>query len=147
MSREHLDYALTITANHASTAAYYALTPTSNLSIEQGSVTLSPKSASATMVTIEPQMLQIQAPAGSVHGGITIGTAAERIDGQVTVSPPVDTEVKVTLYGAGGQQIGEFVVAPGDGGGFFEFSVSAAQAIPADEVEKVLNELVPRQHT
>jgi hypothetical protein len=140
-------YALTVTVERASTAAYYALTPTSNLHIEEGSVTLTPQSASATMVTIEPEMLQIQAPAGSVHGGVTIGTDAVHIDGQVTVSPPVDTEVFVTLYGIGGKKIGEFVVAPGDGGGVFEFRVEAAQSLPADEAGDLLDELVPRQHT
>jgi hypothetical protein len=140
-------YALTITAKHASTAAYYALTPTSNLHIEEGSVTLTPKSASATMVTIEPEMLQIQAPAGSVQGGVTIGTDAVHVDGQVTVSPPVDVEVIVALYGIGGKKVGEFVVAPGDGGGVFEFRVDAAQSIPPGELDDILGDLVPREHT
>lgn len=37
-------YALTVTADGANTGAYYSVTPTSNLTISQGGVTLAPSS-------------------------------------------------------------------------------------------------------
>ena len=139
---DQLYYALTIRANRTSSAAYYALQPTSNLHVAEGSVQIEPKSASATMVTVETRALQIQAPAGTVHGGITIVTAEKRIDGEVMVSPPVDSEVEVILYGAGGKKLGVFVLAAGDGNGVYQFEVDAAEAIPPGDAAKVLKHVL-----
>ena len=135
-------YALTIAASGASTAAYYAVTPTSNLRILEGGATIEPKSPSATMVNVYPQTLQIQSPAGKLKGGVTIVTGESEIAGQVMVSPAVNTEVEVALYGAGGKQIGSYVMAPGATGGTFQFAVSAADAIPKADVNKVLGRLL-----
>jgi hypothetical protein len=142
-----LDYALTVTANRASTAAYYAVTPTPPVRIASGSVTLEPKSPSATLVNILPQVLEIQAPEGSVHAGVTIVTGDSHIDGEIVISPPVDVEVEVSLYGAGGERLDTYVVASGDGGGVFQFHVSADQAIPPGEVAHLLKRLIPQTHT
>ncbi len=139
---DQLYYALTIRANRTSSAAYYALQPTSNLHVTEGSANIDPKTASATMVTVESRALQIQAPAGTVHGGVTIVTAEKRIDGEVMVSPPVDSEVEVILYGAGGKKLGTYVLAAGEGSGVFEFEVDAAEAIPPGDVAKVLKQVL-----
>ena len=82
-------YALTLVEQGASTTAYYSLTPTSNLEMSQGGVTMDPTAASATLVNIYPQTLQIQAPAGSFQAGVTIVTSDDRIAGRLLVSPPV----------------------------------------------------------
>ena len=139
---DKLYYALTIRANRTSSAAYYALQPTSNLHVAEGSAKIEPKSASATMVTVESRALQIQAPAGTVHGGVTIVTAEQRIDGEVMVSPPVDSEVEVALHGAGGKKLGAFVLAAGDGSGVFQFEVDAAEAIPPGAVGQALKQVL-----
>ena len=135
-------YALTIAANGASTAAYYAVTPASNLRISEGGATIEPTSPSATMVNVYPQTLQIQSPAGKLKGGVTIVTGQSVIDCEVTVSPPVNTEVEVALYGAGGKRLGLHVVAPGESGGTFQFQVSTGDAIPRDDVGKILAQLL-----
>jgi hypothetical protein len=126
-------YALTLTANGASTSAYYSLTPTSNLSITQGGATLAPSSATQQMITVSiyPQTLQINAPAGYVSAGVNILTGESRVSGQVVVSPPVNVATVVTLYGNGGQQIGQYIVDPGVEGGVFSFPVTAQEGIPA----------------
>lgn len=139
---DQLYYALTIRANRTSSAAYYALQPTSNLQVTEGSAHIEPKSASATMVTVESQALQIQAPAGTMHGGVTIVTAEQRIDGEVMVSPPIDSEVEVILFGAGGKKLGAYVLAAGEGNGVFQFEVDAAEAIPAGDARKVLKQVL-----
>src|ERR1044071_4066202 len=92
-------YALTVVEQGAGTTAYYALTPTSHLEMSQGGATFDPTAATATMVNIYPQTLQIQAPAGSFTAGVTIVTSADRIAGRLLVSPPVNVAVVVTLYG------------------------------------------------
>ena len=138
---DQMYYALTIRANGTSSAAYYALQPTSNLQITEGSASIEPKSASATMVTVEPRALQIEAPAGTVSGSVTIVTAETRIEGEVMVSPPVDSEVEVALYGAGGKKLGEIVLEAGEGRGVFQFQVDAAAAIPPGEVATVRKQI------
>ena len=135
-------YALTLTAHGSSSAAYYAVTPTSNLRISEGGATIEPTSPSATMVNVYPQTLQIQSPAGNVKGGVTIVTGESTIAAEVTVSPPVDTEVEVALYGVGGKRLGVHVVAPGESGGTVQFQVSLAEAIPRDDVNQVLAQLL-----
>lgn len=139
-------YALTVTADGANTGAYYSITPTSNLTISQGGVTLAPSSPTQQMtsVSIYPQTLQINAAPGYVNGGVTIITDAPSVDGRLLVSPPVDVAVVVTLYGNGGAQLGQFIADPGTGGGVFSFPV-AGDGIPASELGEVLRKLVERK--
>ena len=137
-------YSLTVTAQGADTGAYYSLSPTSNLTFTQGGATLYPSAPSQQMVSVSvyPQTLQINAAAGSVNGGANIVTDASSIDGRVLVSPPVNVAVAVTLYGNGGQQLGQFIADPGTGGGVFSFPVDGSQAIPADEAPAQLQKLL-----
>ena len=137
-------YALTVVEQGSGTTAYYALTPTSNLEMSQGGATFDPTAATATMVNIYPQTLQIQAPAGSFTAGVTIVTSADRIAGRLLVSPPVNVAVVVTLYGVGGQQIGQSILDPAVGSLTFSFPVSAATSIPKGDVQGVLQTLVPK---
>ena len=136
-------YALTVTAEGASTPAYYSLSPTSNLTISQGGVTLAPSSATQQMVSVSvyPQTLQINAPAGYVSGGVTIITDEEVVAGRLLVSPPINVAAVVTLYGNGGAQLGQFVADPGTGGGVFSFPVSG-DGIPAGDAEKTLQKIL-----
>jgi hypothetical protein len=134
-------YSLTITVKGASTSAYYGLTPTSNLVISQGGATLYPSEVSATMVTIDPQMLQIQAAAGTFTAGGTIVTADKVIAGTMSINPPVDVAVTVTAYGNAGE-IGQKVVDPGISDAAFSFPVDGSEGIaPADAVAELRKRL------
>ena len=137
-------YALTVVEQGASTAAYYALTPTSNLEMSQGGATMDPTAAAATMVNIYPQTLQIQAPAGSFTAGVTIVTSDDRIAGRLLVSPPVNVAVIVTLYGAGGQQIGQSILDPAVGTLVFSFPVYPEKSIPKGDAQGVLQRLLQK---
>lgn len=141
-------YALTVTTTDpASTAAYYSLTPTSNLTISQGGVTLYPSAPSQQMISVSvyPQTLQINAAAGVVSGGVTIITGASEVAGRLMISPPVNVAVAVTLYGNGGQQLGQFIADPGTGGGVFNFPVSSGDGIPPGEAQDTLAKLVEKK--
>ena len=137
-------YALTVVEQGASTTAYYSLTPTSNLEMSQGGVTMAPTAASATLVNLYPQTLQIQAPAGSFNAGVTIATSDDRIAGRLLVSPPVNVAVIVTLYGVGGQQIGQSILDPAVGSLAFSFPISSAQSIPKGDAAGVLQKLLAK---
>ena len=135
-------YALTISAQGTTSPAYFSVTPTSNLQISQGGVTLVPSSPSAetTMVNIYPETLQISAPAGLVSGGVTIITGESRVAGSVVVSPAVSVATVITLYGNGGAQLGQSIIDPGQGGGAFDFPVDAAEGISnADEARTIID--------
>lgn len=136
-------YALTVTAQGAGTPAYYSLSPTSNLTISQGGVTLAPSSATQQMVSVSvyPQTLQINAPAGLVSGGVTIITDEHEVAGRVVISPPVNVATAVTLYGNGGVQLGQYIADPGTGGGVFSFPVHG-DSIPAGEAQDTLQKIL-----
>jgi hypothetical protein len=136
-------YALTLGTQGCTFAAYYSVTPTSGVEFSEGAVTIVPSSAAITMVNIYSETLQIQAPPGSINAGVTIVTDANIIAGRVMVSPPADSAVIVTLYGAGGQQLGQAILNPGVGDQLFEFSVDASNAISHDDVRGILRGLVP----
>lgn len=140
-------YSLTVTAQGASTGAYYSLSPDSSLTISQGGATLYPSAPSQQMITVSvyPQTLQINAAAGTVTGGVNILTSASEIAGRIVVSPPVDVAVAVTLYGNGGAQLGQHIVDPGTGGGAFSFPVNASDGIPADDAPGELQKLLEKK--
>jgi len=141
-------YALTVmTTDAASTPAYYSLSPTSNLTISQGGVTLYPSTPSqqAISVSVYPQTLQINAAAGLVSGGVTIITSASEVAGRLLISPPVNVAVAVTLYGNGGQQLGQFIADPGTGGGMFNFPVSGSDGMPAGDAADVVQKLLEKK--
>ncbi len=119
-------FSITIAVSGAGTSAYYALTPTSDLTISEGGVTFAPSSLSATMVNIYPQELQIQAPAGSFTAGVSVITSENVISGLVEVSPPVDVATVITVY-AGSQQIGQKIIDPAVGSGAFAFPIGGTQ--------------------
>ena len=143
MASTDIYYALTVVANGASTSAYYSVTPTSDLSILQGGVTVVPTAVGATMVNIYPQTLQINSPAGSVNGAVTIITGASKISGRLMVSPPVNVAVVVTLYGAGGGQLGQAILDPGSGSRTFSWPVDSKQGLSKDDGVKLLESLLP----
>src|SRR6185436_4526748 len=123
--------------------AYYSVTPTSNLEFTQSGATIVPTQQAATMVNIYPETLQLSAPAGSISAAVTIVTGENQITGRAIVSPPVNVAVVITLYGIGGQQIGQAIIDPGTGDRTFNFPVSAGNAIGKADVGGVLRGLVP----
>lgn len=143
MASESFYYALTIAVKDSTIAAYYSITPTSNLEFSQGAATFYPTAASVTMMNDYPETLQLQAPAGSFNASVTIATDANEIAGRVLVSPPVDAATIVTLYGAGGKQIGQMIIDPGSGDKTFNFPVTAQESIKQHELPGILRALVP----
>ncbi len=134
---------MTIRAAGASTQTYFSVTPTSDLQISQGGVTIYPTATSAVMVNIYPQTLQIQSPAGTTYGGVTIISSAPSIDGAVQVSPPINVATVITLYGNGGAQIGQSIIDPGVSSGAFHFPIPASGGFPTAEIAlSTISELI-----
>lgn len=140
MSNSENYYALTLSANGANTSAYYSVTPTSNLQISQGGATMEPTAMATTLVNIYPGELEIQAPPGMVYAGVTIVTDADLVSGRLVVSPPVNVSVAVTLYGAGGQQLGQFILDPAVGSGVFSFAADPKSAMSAGDALNIVKQ-------
>ena len=137
MSNGGVYYALTLTAQGMSTAAYMSVSPTSNLQISQGGVTIGATAAATTFVSIYPTELQVQAAPGLVSGGVTIVTSESNVAGRLEVSPPVNVAVTVTLYGAGGQQLGQYILDPGNASGIFNFNTDGKGMSAEDALDAV----------
>jgi hypothetical protein len=137
MSNGAVYYALVLNAQGMSTAAYISVSPTSNLQISQGGVTIGATAAATTFVSIYPTELQIQAAPGLVSGGVTIVTSENNVAGRLEVSPPVNVAMTVTLYGAGGQQLGQYVLDPGNSSGIFNFNTDGQGMSAGDALDAV----------
>jgi len=144
MPAESYYYSLTVGQSGSNTAAYFSVSPTSNLEFSQGGATFAPTSLALTTVSVYPTTLQIQAPAGSMSAGVTIITSASEVAGRLLISPPVDVATLVTLYGAGGARLGQFIADPGSGGGVFNFPVTPEEGIPAGDAAGVLHKIICR---
>lgn len=124
-------YSITISASGFSNPAYFSLTPTSAVEIAQGGVTLTPTGVAETLVNVYPQTLQIQSPAGSVKGGVTIVTSDTHIAGMVQVSPPVEVPVTIQVWGS--KLLGTYTLDPNQQTGAFDVHVSPSDALPPSE--------------
>ena len=129
-------YALTLDAKGTNAPAFYSLTPTSNLTISQGGATIAPSSPSASgiIVNVYPQTLQVSGPAGIISAGVTIITTENHIAGRVMVSAAITVATVVTLFGAGGKQLGQAIVDPGQTSTAFSWDVPAGSGL-ADAAE------------
>jgi hypothetical protein len=127
-------YSLSLNALHITTAAYYQIQPSRDLSILQGGFTCVPTETARTSVAIYPQLAQLNfPPAEYVSGSVTIVTDLPAIGGNLTVSPPVGVPVTLTLYGSGGNSIGSATLEAGQTSLNFDFNVGASSGMSEDE--------------
>jgi hypothetical protein len=137
MGNDEVYYALTLTAQGMSNAAYFSVAPTSNLTISQGGVTIGATAAATTFVSIYPNELQIQAAPGLISGGVTIVTSENHVAGRLEVSPPINVAAVLTFYGAGGQQLGQFILDPGSASGVFDFNTGGGGMLAGEALDVV----------
>jgi len=77
-----------------------------------------------------------QLPAGDVSVGGTVD-ATSNVAGNIIVSPALNVDFNVQLWGRG-QILGSYTVPAGQTSGSFNFNVSQADAIPADEIGEAM---------
>ncbi|HEX3069143.1 MAG TPA: hypothetical protein VHX14_11250 [Thermoanaerobaculia bacterium] len=116
-------YGLTITVNGAASAtAYYSVSLASGGEFVQGGATLYPTAIGATFVSLYGIELSINAPAGKVSGAATLTTTGDIVAGRITISPPINVDTVVALYGT--SEIASVTVKAGEPGGAFAWTVS-----------------------
>ena len=139
-------YTLGLTISNVNTAAFYALNPAPELSILQGGFACYPTQNQYTSVAIYPQIAQLAlAPASYIGGSVTIQTTAATIAGSFTVSPAINSDATLTLYGAGGQVIGTTVLQAGQSSVNFNWNVGSAQALSLEEAKNLGEQMLKEQ--
>ena len=139
-------YTIGLTVVEVTSSAFYSIDPVPGLNIFQGGFTSYPSAQGNTSVAIYPQVAQLNMPAAEYIGGsVSIQTSAPSIDGKLTISPPINCDAMLTLYGAGGQTLGTVILAGGEQSVAFQWKVSPGQGMTADEAKSALETSLQRQ--
>ena len=136
-------YGLTITVDGAaSSTAYYSVSLASGGEFVQGGATIYPTAIGATFVSLYGIELQINAPAGKVSGAATLTTNGDIVGGRITVSPPINADTVVTLFGT--SEIASVTVKAGETGGAFAWSISGNPAMSSGSAEQFLDKTMKK---
>lgn len=139
-------YTIGLTVVGAGTSAFYAINPVDGLDFFQGGFNCYPNGAGSVSVAIYPQVAQLQMPAAEYIGGsVSLQTLAPSIDGMFTISPPIDVDARLTLYGAGGQTIGTVILAGGEPSVSFQWKVSPGEGMSAEEAKSAVEGSLKRE--
>jgi hypothetical protein len=134
-------YGLTIAVNgSASSTAYYSVSLISGGKFVQGGATLVPTAIAATLVSLYEVELSINAPAGRVSGGATLITMGDIVSGRITVSPAIDADTVVTLYGT--SEIASVTVKAGETSGAFAWSTGGNPAMSSASAGQFLDKVM-----
>jgi hypothetical protein len=122
-------YGLTITVNGtASSMAYYSVSLVSGGEFVQGGATIDPTAIGATFVSLYGTDLSINAPAGAISGAATLTTTGDIVAGRIVISPAIDTDTVVALFGT--SEISSVTVKAGETSGAFAWTVSGNSGLP-----------------
>src|SRR4051812_26290462 len=122
-------YGLTVTATGTSSAAYFSVNLATGGAFVQGGATIYPTELGATLVSLYTIELDIESPAASMmSGGATLTTTNNIVAGRVYVSPAVNVDTVLTLFGT--NPIGSVTLKAGETVANFSFDVSGKSGIP-----------------
>jgi hypothetical protein len=134
-------YALNTSFTGASTGAYCSVSLTAGTLLD-GVGQCMPSSLAYTYMSFQGG-ISYQVPAGEASVGGTVN-ATNSVAGSVIVSPPINVDLNVELWG-NGKVLGTYVLPAGQESGEFTFSVSSADAIPDKEIGAVLEKIAKPQ--
>jgi hypothetical protein len=135
-------YALNTSYNNASTSAYCSVSLTAG-TLVNGVGQCVPSSTAFTYMSFQGA-ISYQVPPGDASVGGTVD-ATTNVAGSVIVSPPLNVDFTVELFGRG-KVLGTYTVPAGQTSGQFNFNVSSADAIPQEEMAGVMEKVAkPRK--
>ena len=143
MPKEPFYYSLTVNVQGATSTAYYELGLATEGAFIEGGATIFPTQAAATLVTVYSTMFALNVPAASFNGSVTIKTSANVIAGKIVVSPAINADTVLGLYGAG-KLLGEYMLKAGQTSGNYSFNVKPDEGTDAAEAHKFLASKLPR---
>ncbi|HEY0158036.1 MAG TPA: hypothetical protein VGF28_12185 [Thermoanaerobaculia bacterium] len=121
-------YGMRLSTAGASSAAYMYVTLVSDGDFDGAAVTLHPTAANTTWFSYQDKSVQMQLPAlASLSAGITVVTGAQNIAGTLGVSPAIDVDTVLILYGT--SALGEVTLPAGQTSVPFDFPVQPDRAL------------------
>lgn len=136
-------YGLTITVDgSASSTAYYNISLESGGEFVQGGATIDPTAIGATLFSLYGMELSINAPAGAINGAATLTTSGDIVAGRIMISPAIDADTVVALYGT--TEIASVTVKAGETGGAFAWTVSGNPAMSSGSVKRFLDKAMKK---
>lgn len=127
----------------ATTTAYYYVTLLSSGSFAGAALTIYPTAAQATYFSCQEGAVQFQAPAAArLSGGITVVTTDTHVAGNLGVSPAINSDVVLTIYGAG-KALGSVTLPAGQTSVPFDFKVESTHPLASDDAGAFLAEHAP----
>jgi hypothetical protein len=137
-------FGITMVANGTSSAAYYSVILATGGEFIQGGGTIYPTTLGATLVTLYGSELSIESPAASMmSGGATLTTSGSIIAGRMMVSPPINADTVLTLFGT--NEIGSVTLKAGETVTNFSFDVSGKSGIPEATSKAFIDRVMPKQ--
>jgi hypothetical protein len=131
-------YAINAGINDASTGCYCSVNLTSGTLVD-GVGQCMPTQLAYTYMSFQGS-INFQVPAGDTSCGGTVN-ATTTVAGSIVVSPPVNVPTTITLWGRS-NILGTYNLPAGQTQGQFSFNVSAADAIPPQEIAGTFKQFV-----
>jgi hypothetical protein len=136
-------YGLTITVDGASSSmAYYSVSLVSAGLFIQGGVTVEPTAIGAMLVSLYGMELSINSPAGAISGAATLTTTGDIVAGRINISPAIDVDTVVSLYGT--SEIASVTVKAGETDGAFAWTVSGNPAMSSGSAKQFLDNAIKK---
>ena len=132
-------YSLQFTSQGAasSTAYYYVSVVGSQSQFDGAAISIYPSAAQTTWVSAQSTSFQFQAPAGRMSAGITVVTPNQEVAGTIGVSPAINVDAVLTIYGAG-QQLGSVTLKAGQTSTPFHFDLPSGSGLNQDAAQEAL---------
>jgi hypothetical protein len=125
------------TQGTASTTAYYYVTVIGTASqFDGGAVSIYPTAAQSTWVSAQSTSFQFQAPSARLSAGITVVTPNQEVTGTIGVSPAINVDAVLSIYGAG-NQLGSVTLKAGETSMPFHFDVPSGSGMDQDQAQKI----------
>jgi hypothetical protein len=131
------------TQGTTSSTAFYYVNVLSPGAFAGSAVTLYPSAPQATWFGYQENSLQFQAPSGRASAGATVVTDSPRVGGTLGVSPAINVDTVLSLWGAT-NLIGSVTLPAGQTSIPFDFQVSSADAIQKGDLEAALQKVAPK---
>ena len=137
-------YGMRVNTTGPAAQAYLYVTLISDGDFDGAAVTVNPSGTHTTWFSYQDKSVQMQLPPTSlVSGGITVVTSASRIAGTLGVSPPIVSDVILTLYGT--SALGSVTLEAGQTSIPFDFSLQPDQALGSEaKANAFLEDAVPK---
>jgi hypothetical protein len=137
-------YGMQLATTGPSTTAYFFVNVLSPGALVGAAVSMYPSATQATYFSSTENSLQFNAPAAvTIGAATTVLTSGNDVAGSLGVSPPIQSDVTLSLYGSGGV-IGTVTLEAGQTQMPFDFRVTPSESLGHEGGAALLRKQAPR---